>query len=431
MGVNWFRRAQRVWLGVLTAVALVGGCGQAAERADRTPSPSPTRSTIIAAQTPAAGSPGPSSPAASPSKQPATNTAVPTGAHSPSPTRPAPATASAAPSAGERSFAFGKPVVIAPRDCGNIAVAQQSDTTIGGFIGCNDGLRYIEGTAGRWRAVRSPYQGQILAVDADAKQTLLLFTTSSGGRPSLGRRLANGQFEPAVALGTSSAETDGAVVLSGRDWRAVWVEREAADQAASTALYEASSSFSRRRVNSASPAQEGTPHLAATDAGELRLAYDSADPASTNLVFATATAVTSAWSPMRSLHRAKSSHAPRLAVDGARTYVAFLNGVVPTLGELSTPASAMVTKDFRTDEGASNVRVAVSSGVPVIGWTAPRGVDGDGSDIDTAERREGRWYTQRFAAPGPHEDDVLRELLSARGRATGIAYGATLFARSQ
>jgi hypothetical protein len=255
----------------------------------------------------------------------------------------------------------------------------------------------------------------------------------------LGRRDGDGTYGAAVRLSdvavTSSSSITSTSFLIARAgvWRAIWAE-DIAPQSAAAVLFEAGSGFQRRQVTQAVEGRETFPtaDVRMTD-NSVRLAYQVENPPGHwTLVLSAAPSMTGKFSTPRNLvGDATTPLDPQVATDGDYTYVAFLDEKVPTLGELPTPDAAMSKHGFYSLTGGSYVRVAVSSGVPVIAWSAPRGAEGDGSDVDIAEKRAGRWYQQRAAAPPDYVYALLLHLSSTGGRATVIYLQDSLTERTE
>jgi hypothetical protein len=328
---------------------------------------------------------------------------------------------------------FGPRETVASRKCGSFQGVATATSTVG-FAGCEDGLRYAERQANaRWQLELSPYRGTVLDVAGDDTNVFVLFREGAAGHPMLGKR-SGGRFLPATELGKQAAGDVATLVAVRGTWRAVWSEGTTDDSGTGAVLYEAGSNFDRRAVVTPDGTFDTHPCLAVVpSAGALRLVYNATGPDGRlhSLQYATAGTLFEPFATPRTLRRGSSPFKPQIASAASADYVAFLNGVIPTVAELTEPQGSIRSKDFYTEEGASDVRVAVSSGIPVVGWTAPRGGAGDGSNIDIADRRSGNWTVQRFAQPAPYVYEVLLELMSVKGRAIGVAFGESLISRRQ
>lgn len=329
--------------------------------------------------------------------------------------------------------AFGPARSISGNCSGFEATVTPDDETapLAGFVHCVDGrIRYAQLVRGRWQLTITPYSGSVLAGAASGNRRVVLFEDGGDGFARVGQGSTAGGFDPPTIVGQAMTLGTATVVAAGSDWRAIWIEKGV--DGASSNMYEASSVFARRRIPTGTGLSTSPTLGLASSTRAISLAYDIQTAGGEHaLTFQTATSLSTEFSTARVLESTRSALRPRIAVAGNRTYVGFLADRIPTVAEVADGQTLTHRQGFFTDEGASDVRLSVSASVPTFAWSAPRGVEGDGTDIDCAQLLSGGWARQRALAPKPMATAYLLGLITRQGRATVIALDGVLLSRTQ
>lgn len=352
---------------------------------------------------------------------------------------------------------FGQPVTVDDPPCGfdafNVDLARDAGEVAHGFAdlwssNCNTGVRidYFEGSGTTWTREATPYHGFAVAVAWDATGTYLLYVDIARLELRITKRLADGTYTGGRLLSThvgpDGSLAEGDLVATGGQWWAVWREHvapggSAGDEFDQTDLFQAytlgGASHARRRIT-ASPLWDSAPALARTPASTFPLTLVWArggsdfDPGQTDLRRALGNAG-GTWSSAGFATLGTLNFWPDVQVDGTTTYVTWNRDGRTVAAD--NRGGSFVSHTFNTPGiQSARPRIAVSSGNPVVGWTAPAGP----SFRAFVAKRVGSTWTGTYASPASATRlQFLEGVAPKGGKATAVilSFGSRLYATSE